>query len=49
MSLVLILVILSKNRMKNFATADSALKVYDLIIKNAPSNTLIFLDIDDIL
>jgi len=35
--------------MKDFETADSAAKVYDLIIKNAPANTLIsiFLDVDD--
>ncbi|WP_347938644.1 DUF2608 domain-containing protein [Rickettsia oklahomensis] len=33
--------------MKNFETADSALRIYDLIMKNTSSNTLIFLDIDD--
>ena len=33
--------------MKNFETADSAAKIYDLIIKNAPIDVYIFLDADD--
>ncbi|EER21854.1 hypothetical protein REIS_1035 [Rickettsia endosymbiont of Ixodes scapularis] len=33
--------------MKNFETADSATKIYDLIIKNAPIDAYIFLDVDD--
>ncbi|CEO17330.1 hypothetical protein RMONA_04725 [Rickettsia monacensis] len=33
--------------MKNFETADSAAKIYDLIIKNAPIDAYILLDVDD--
>ncbi|ABV84679.1 DUF2608 domain-containing protein [Rickettsia massiliae] len=35
--------------MKDFETADSAEKVYDLIIKNAPTRASIFIDVDDML
>nr|WP_238528399.1 DUF2608 domain-containing protein [Rickettsia honei] len=35
--------------MKDFETADSAEKVYDLIIKNAPTRASIFIDVDDTL
>ncbi|BDU60429.1 hypothetical protein FLA4_08390 [Candidatus Rickettsia kotlanii] len=36
--------------MKDFETADSAAeKVYDLIIKNAPTRASIFIDVDDTL
>ncbi|GAA5252776.1 DUF2608 domain-containing protein [Candidatus Rickettsia kedanie] len=33
--------------MKDFKTADSATKIYDLIIKNAPDVASIFIDVDD--
>lgn len=33
--------------MKDFETADSAAKIYDLIIKNAPDDVSIFIDVDD--
>ena len=33
--------------MKDFETADSAEKVYNLIIENAPTDTSIFFDVDD--
>ncbi|HJD54399.1 MAG TPA: hypothetical protein LFW11_03435 [Rickettsia endosymbiont of Proechinophthirus fluctus] len=35
--------------MKDFETADSAEKVYDLIIKNASTRASIFIDVDDTL
>ncbi|CAK6514566.1 hypothetical protein [Rickettsia helvetica] len=35
--------------MKDFETIDNAKKVYDLIIKNAPADASIFLDVDDTL
>ncbi|KJV61903.1 hypothetical protein [Rickettsia amblyommatis] len=35
--------------MKDFKTADSAEKVYDLIIENAPTRASIFIDVDDTL
>ncbi|WP_232279065.1 hypothetical protein [Rickettsia akari] len=33
--------------MKDFETTDSAAKIYDLIIKNAPDVASIFIDVDD--